>query len=109
MSTSSKERAILSGLAVMTMSVEELPVFHIIGSARNDGHDVVVFPDILRCKDESTTSAFAPLLLEQYRDTLWKLRVCARPACPVEPVAIEDAFGASYFDVPFDRGLPIVV
>ena len=109
MSTSTKKGTILSCLTIMAMSMEELPVFHIIGSARNDGYDVVVFPDILRCKDESTASAFSLLFLEQHCYALWNFRVCARPTCPVEPVAIEDTFGASYFDMPLDRSLPIAV
>src|SRR5260370_33674813 len=97
MSTSSKKGTILSCLTIMAMTMEALSVFHIIGSARDGGHVVVVFPDILRCKDESTASAFALLFLEQYCYPLWNFSVCARRSCTAWPVAIADTFGASYF------------
>ena len=66
--------------------------------------------DHIRCRERKVALfTFAALLLQEFDHPHRFERVAHQPLRPVDPIAIEGAFGANHFGVSFDSALVVVM
>src|SRR5689334_3945377 len=102
------ERPVAGRLDIVAMAMDKLPVDVTVLAAQGSRDNVINFSEVVQREVQSAGSASPLLPLEEPGYSSGQFGVMAKPAGPVNPVAIEGTFVAADLDVPPDGCLGVL-